>query len=171
MNCFLGLFFSLIVVALTIRDPIQAGLPVVEAQGAGAVRAAAVLALTADPSSLHPAVLLLHYVITDVWKHREVEITMRRRRGAERGEQPTKNRKALLFSLTVTGMKTVCVQQAGIYLPCRLVLSSLSSGYNTAPSSPLMPLDVCGDSQSACGQAGCLLDLSSNCSSKWGKVT
>ena len=51
----------------------RAGLSTVIAQRAGTVWAAAVLALTADCSPLHPAVLLLHQIFTDVGKQREVE--------------------------------------------------------------------------------------------------
>lgn len=49
------------------EDRLRAGFPAVVAQRAGAVRAAALLALTADPSPLHPGgALLLHCVVTDV---------------------------------------------------------------------------------------------------------
>lgn len=153
------LLLSLLAVALTIQDTIWAGVPAVVTQGTSAVWASAVLALTAAPSPLHPAVLLLHHVITDVGKHKEVE-TMRNRAERENIKPRIEDDAFVLFR----GHRNEnCVQQAGIYLPCRPVLSSFPSGYSKAPSVPLMPLDGCGDVQSAGGQGRSLLDLSSNC--------
>lgn len=138
---------------LTIHNAVGAGPPAVVAQRAGAVRAAALLALTANPSPLHPAVLLLHYVIAEVGPQRE-----------EQRSDIKPRLKKHLCSLSVLSL--LLMLRAGvlrIYLPCRLASSSFSSGYSAAPSAPLVPLDGCEGSQSLCSQGRCLLALSSNC--------
>lgn len=142
---------------LTIHSTVRAGPPAIVAQRAGAVRAAAILALTAHPSLLHAAVLLLHDVIADGHGVRN------------RGNHQTKIKKAPFFLSVFLLLLMLKPGALGIYLPCRLASSSFSSGYSAAPSAPLMPLDGCEDSQSLCSQGRCLLALSSNCR-KW-KVT
>lgn len=101
LNCCFNIFsvimslINITKISFTIQDMFRAGLPTVIAQGAGTVWAATVLALTADPSPLHSAVMLFHHVFTDTGKQREVE-TMRRRGGVA-----NQNRKALQFFFCV----------------------------------------------------------------------
>lgn len=101
---------------LTLQDVVGAGRPAVKAQGTGAVRASALVAIAVDPSPLlRPAVLLDHRVIAD-----------------ER--QANKPSDCIVLRLKKKIPKTA---QVGMYLSRRLVSSSLSSQYNKVSSVPV----------------------------------